>query len=303
MALGALTEKLDVARDALQRRWPRLPLFLAVSRLDRPIGIYLLLWPTLWGLWFAASGWPGWHLLFVFVLGTVITRSAGCIINDIADRNFDTHVKRTSGRPLATGELAVEEAIIFMAVLLFLALLLVLTTNWMTVWLAAGAAIIAGVYPFMKRYTYLPQAILGLAFSCGIPMAFTAWDESIPRLAWLLVVANMVWTVAYDTEYAMVDRDDDLKLGLKSSAILFADMDKAIIGMLQALFLFVMVLAGRLAEQGPVFYFGLAVALGLFIYQQFLIRDRTRDGCFRAFLNNHWVGLAVFAGIVIDYLH
>ena len=223
-------------------------------------------------------------------------------MNDIADRDFDGYVKRTSGRPLATGELRLEEAVIFMALLLFIALLLVLSTNWLTVWLAFGAAMIAAIYPFMKRYTYMPQAILGLAFSCGIPMAFTAWDEHIPRLAWLLVTANVVWTVAYDTEYAMVDRDDDLRLGLKSSAILFADMDKAIIGSLQILFLFIMVLAGRLAGQGPVFYFGLAVAAGLFIYQQFLIRDRARDGCFQAFLNNHWVGLAIFSGIVIDFL-
>jgi len=282
-------------------RFPKLPWFVALARLDRPIGIYLLLWPTLWGLWFAAEGWPGWHLFLVFTLGTVLTRSAGCVINDIADRDFDGQVKRTSDRPLAQGLLSVEEAVIFMAAMLFLALLLVLSTNVLTLMLAVIAAAIAAVYPFMKRITYLPQLVLGLAFSCGIPMAFAASTDSVPKLAWLLVVANMVWTVAYDTEYAMVDRDDDLRLGLKSSAILFADMDKFMIGVLQALFLFIMALAGRTIEASSPYYFGMAVAAGLIIYQQFLIKDRGREGCFAAFLNNHWVGLALFTGIVLHF--
>ena len=288
-------------RLQVQARYPRLPDFIAVCRLDKPIGIYLLLWPTLWGLWFAARGWPGWHLFLVFTIGTVLTRSAGCIINDIADRNFDGQVKRTSGRPLVKGRIAIEEAVILMAGLLFLSLLLVLSTNWLTVGLAVCAALIAGAYPLMKRYTYLPQVILGLAFSCGIPMAFSAYSGAIPKLAWLLVVGNMVWTVAYDTEYAMVDRDDDLRLGLRSSAILFAEADKLIIGVLQALFLAIMVLAGRQIRAEPIYYFGLAFAAGLFIYQQYLIRNRDRDGCFSAFQNNHWVGLAVLAGAVADF--
>lgn len=285
----------------IKSRYPRLPQFIALCRLDKPIGTYLLLWPTLWGLWFAAKGWPGWHLFLVFTLGTLLTRSAGCIINDIADRNFDGDVKRTSGRPLAQGQITVKEAVMLMAGLLFLALLLVLTTNRLAVLVAGAAAVIAAAYPFMKRYTHLPQVILGLAFSCGIPMAFAAVTDSLPRLAWLLVVANIVWTVAYDTEYAMVDRDDDIRLGLKSSAILFGDMDKLMIGVLQILFLAVMVLAGRLAEVGIAYYGGLAIAACLLGYQQYLIKDRDRDNCFTAFLHNHWVGLVVFAGIAINF--
>lgn len=279
-------------------RYPRAQHFIALSRLNSPIGIYLLLWPTLWGLWCAANGWPGWHLLLVFVFGTILTRSAGCVMNDIADRNFDGQVKRTQGRPLAQGLMSVEEAVMFMGALLFVSLLLVLSTNWLTVALALVASVIAAVYPFMKRYTYLPQAILGVAFSCGIPMAFAATTDEIPRLAWLLVTANMVWTVAYDTEYAMVDRDDDIRLGLRSSAILFGDMDKLMIGTLQSLFLLIMVMVGHVAEYGVIFYFGLAAAAGLLIYQQFLIKDRKREDCFAAFLNNHWVGLLIFLGIV-----
>ena len=288
------------AISAITSRYPRLPDFVALSRLNRPIGIYLLLWPTLWGLWFAAGGWPGWHLFLVFALGTVLTRSAGCVINDIADRNFDLQVERTRDRPLAQGTITVREALLFMAGLLLLALILVMTTNRATVMIAVVAAIVAAVYPFMKRFTYMPQLILGVAFSFGIPMAFTAATGEIPRLAWMLVFANLVWTVAYDTEYAMVDRDDDLKLGLKSSAILFADMDKLMIGILQILFLFIIVLAGRLAHGGIAFYLGVAIAGALFGYQQFLIRNRAREGCFKAFLNNHWVGLAIFAGIATD---
>lgn len=200
------------------------------------------------------------------------------------------------------GLVSVEEAVVFMGALMFCALLLVLTTNWLTAGLAVGGALVAAIYPFMKRYTYMPQAILGVAFSFGIPMAFAAHRNEIPNLAWLLFVGNLVWTVAYDTEYAMVDRDDDLRLGLKSSAILFADMDKFIIGCLQALFLFIMVLAGRLAGVGSVYYAGLAAAAAFLIYQQYLIRHRERDGCFAAFLNNHWVGLCIFVGILANYL-
>ncbi|MFN3236139.1 MAG: 4-hydroxybenzoate octaprenyltransferase [Pseudomonadales bacterium] len=285
----------------LLTRFPKIPHFLAVARLDKPIGIYLLLWPTLWGLWIAAEGFPGWHLLAVFVLGTILTRSAGCIINDVADREFDRLVKRTRGRPLATGALQVEEALIFLGVLLFAALLLVLTTNWLTVLLALCAALVAGLYPLMKRYTYLPQVVLGIAFSFGIPMGFAATTEDIPQYVWLMVVANIIWTVAYDTEYAMVDRDDDLKIGVKSTAILFADMDKLIIAVLQTLFIVILLLLHRHIELGWPFNLGLVVACALLAYQQYLIKDRSREQCLAAFQNNHWVGLAIFLGILGHY--
>jgi 4-hydroxybenzoate polyprenyltransferase len=276
----------------------KLPHLLSVSRLDKPIGIYLLLWPTLWGLWIAAGGFPGWHLLIVFVLGTVLTRSAGCIINDIADRKFDAGVKRTANRPLVTGQLDLKDAVIFMASLLLAALILVLTTNAMTILLAFIAAAVAGTYPFMKRITYLPQVVLGIAFSFGIPMSFAAVTGSIPNFAWLLVVANVLWTVAFDTEYAMVDRDDDIKLGIKSTAILFAEMDKLMIGILQLLFLSILLLVHRHVELSGWYDIGLFVATGFFIYQQYLIRGRDRDACLAAFRNNHWVGLVIFLGIL-----
>ena len=285
----------------LDAKYPRAKHFIAVSRLDKPIGIYLLLWPTLWALWIAAEGFPGWHLLVIFVLGTVLTRSAGCVINDIADKDFDKQVKRTKGRPLATGELQVDEAIVFMVALLIAAFLLVLTTNWLTVLLAFSAALIAGLYPFMKRYTYMPQVVLGIAFSMGIPMSFAAYQDDIPTIAWLLVAANIFWTVAYDTEYAMVDRDDDLRIGVKSTAILFADLDKAIIGILQALFIGVLFILPRHMELSWSFYLGLALAAGLLGYQQHLIKERSRDGCFKAFQHNHWVGLVIFLGILINF--
>ena len=280
---------------------PKILHFISLARLNRPIGIYLLLWPTYWGLWFAAEGFPGWHLFFVFTLGTVLTRSAGCVVNDIADRKYDLQVKRTENRPLAQGILSVTEALIFVACLLFFALILVLTTNLLTLGLALVAAMIATIYPFMKRYTYLPQVVLGVAFSFGIPMAFAAVNNEVPKLAWLLFVANMVWTVAYDTEYAMVDRDDDLRIGLKSTAILFADMDKLMIGVLQALFLGIMVLLERQIELGTAYFMALLAAAGLFVFQQFLISDRQRPACFNAFLNNHWVGLAIFSGIFVHF--
>lgn len=284
----------------LVARYPKIIPLLQVARLNKPIGTYLLLWPTLSALWIAAGGWPGWHLFLIFVIGTFATRSAGCIINDIADRNLDGRVKRTESRPLATGQLEVFEALIFMAALLIIALLLVMTTNWLTVGIAALGAIVAGIYPLMKRYTYLPQVVLGVAFSSGIFMAFSAVSDDVPRLAFLLFLTNLIWTVAYDTEYAMVDRDDDLKIGIKSTAILFGDMDKLAIGALQALFVFCLCLVSREENLGTFFIFGIAVATGLLIYQQFLIRHRTRDDCFEAFLNNHWVGLAIFLGIVLD---
>ena len=274
---------------------------LRLARLDRPIGTFLLLWPTLWALWIAAEGFPGWHLLFVFTLGTLFTRSAGCIVNDVVDRGIDGSVERTRNRPLVLGQVTVMAALCFMAILLFAALILVLTTNWLTVLLACGGAITALIYPFMKRYTYMPQAILGLAFSFGTLMAFSATTGEVPQVAGLLMIANIIWTVAYDTEYAMVDRNDDLLLGLKSSAILFAELDKAAIATLQVLFLIIMYAAAEPVGLGTWYMLGLGCAAGLFIYQQYLIRDRDRDGCFAAFLNNHWCGLGIFVGVLLHY--
>ena len=273
-----------------------------LARLDKPTGIYLLLWPTLWALWFAAEGWPGWHLLLVFSLGVFLTRSAGCVMNDVADRNFDGHVKRTQSRPLVTGALSLREALIFMGGMLALAFLLVLTTNLMTVLLSFGAVAIAGVYPFMKRYTYMPQAVLGAAFAWGIPMAFAAATGTLPQLAWVFFIAAVIWTVAYDTQYAMVDRDDDIRLGLKSSAILFGDLDLIMIGALQVSFLGCMLLAGQLTTLSWPYYAGLVGAAALFAYQYTLTRSRSRDGCFAAFLNNHWAGVAIFMGTAAHFL-
>ncbi len=262
--------------------------FVSLTRFDRPIGIYLLLWPTLTALWIASEGWPGWHLLLVFALGTVLARSAGCIINDLADMKFDGKVKRTQDRPLISGNVAPVEALLLAGSIAFVALLLVLTTNIYTVYMSVLAVIIAVIYPFMKRYTYLPQAFLGIAFSWGIPMTFTA-------------VSNLLWVVAYDTQYAMVDRDDDIKLGLKSTAILFAELDRSMIAILQVSFLATLLLVTRSVELSVYYYLGLSGATGFFIYQHYLTWNRSREGCFKAFLNNHWVGLSVFLGIVAHY--
>ncbi len=285
---------------AIQSRFPRSAHFARLARFDKPIGFYLLLWPTLGALWIAASGWPGWHLFLVFTLGTALTRSAGCVMNDIADRNFDGRVKRTKDRPIASGDVSVFEAALFMGLLCFLALFLVLSTNLVTIILACVGAAVAAIYPYMKRYTYLPQAVLGLAFSFGILMAFTAVSNEVTKVTGLLIIANMIWAIAYDSEYAMVDRDDDLKLGIKSSAILFGDMDRWVIGALQLLFLFAQYLVWKVAELHWPFLIGIAAATGFFAYQQFLIRNRDLDGCFSAFLNNHWLGLAIFVSITVD---
>lgn len=282
-------------------RYPKGLALIQMARLEKPIGIFLLLWPTLTALWIAAEGFPGWHILVVFVLGTILTRSAGCVINDIADQDFDGKVKRTVARPLATGIVTEKEAIIFLAGLLFVALLLVLSTNSLTFWLAVGAATVGGIYPFMKRHTHLPQLVLGIAFSFGIPMSFSAVTNDVPQIAWLLALANIFWTIAYDTQYAMIDRDDDLKLGLRSTAILFGDMDKLMIGMLQLLTLFTWFMVNRQLGIGWPFYVAMCIAAGLFVYHQWLIRDRGREGCFSAFLNNHWVGAAFLLSIVGHY--
>lgn len=296
-----MTHALTQYLQDINRRYPRLKHFVALTRLDRPIGTYLLLWPTLCALWIAAEGWPGWHLFMVFTLGTLLTRSAGCIVNDLADIRFDGRVKRTRDRPLVTGRVDPMEAVGLACTILFICLLLVLTTNWYTVMLSVLAVVIATIYPLMKRYTYLPQAVLGIAFSMGIPMAFTAVNNEISNVAWLLLIANLLWVVAYDTEYAMVDRDDDVRLGIKSTAILFADLDRPMIAILQVSTLVTLMLIPRQIDMSYWYYLGLCLAAALFIYQHYLIRNRSRDGCFEAFLNNHWVGLSLFIGIVLHY--
>ena len=286
----------------VQARYPQLWPWIQLMRLDRPVGTLLLLWPTLWAVWIAGQGSPSLRTVIVFTLGVIVMRAAGCVINDFADRNIDGQVKRTEGRPLATGALSGKQALMLFCALGAIAFVLVLFLNTFTILLSFGALALAVLYPFMKRYTHLPQVVLGAAFSWAIPMAFAAETDSLPAIAWLLYTANLLWTVAYDTEYAMVDRDDDLKIGVKSTAILFGEMDRLMIGALQGMTLFALWLLGRQLEFGGFWLTGLAVAAGLFVYQHWLMRERSRDGCFQAFLNNQWVGLAVFAGLLMDYL-
>lgn len=278
----------------------RLTAYEKLMRLDKPIGILLLLWPTLWGLWFAAGGLPPPDVLLIFFTGTVLMRCAGCVVNDYADRNFDPHVERTRDRPLAAGIIRPAEALVLAGVLMLLAFGLVLFLSPLTIRLAFVAAAIAIIYPYVKRVFPLPQAWLGIAFGFGIPMAYAELWHALPRVAWLLLVANLFWAVAYDTAYAMVDRDDDLKVGVKSSAILFGRYDVTGVMTAQALFLGLMAWIGWW-QMRDVFYFaGLAVALVLVLYQYQLIRGRTREGCFKAFLNNNWVGCVIFIGIAAD---
>lgn len=279
----------------------QLPLYLKLMRVDRPIGTYLLLWPTLWALWIAAEGFPKWDVLIIFVLGVIVMRAAGCVINDYADRNFDGNVERTKTRPLATGAVSAKEALILFVVLCLVAFLLVLMTNTLTITLSLGGVLLAALYPFMKRYTHLPQVVLGAAFSWAIPMAYAAQTGSVPVEAWLLFSANLLWTVAYDTQYAMVDRNDDVKIGIKSTAILFGELDRHIIILLQILAVTALQIVAIHKTLGLFFYLGLAVAVGLFIYQGRLIWQRERQACFQAFLNNHWAGLFILIGIIADY--
>ncbi|MBD9501922.1 4-hydroxybenzoate octaprenyltransferase [Pseudomonas sp. BGr12] len=285
----------------LARLHPRAWDFIQLTRMDKPIGIYLLLWPTLWALWMASGGVPSLKNLVIFVLGTVLMRMAGCVINDFADRKLDGHVERTKARPLATGKITVREAWIAFFTLLGLSFLLVLCTNEQTIWLSFGGAAVAALYPFMKRYTYYPQVVLGAAFSWGIPMAFTAASGMLPAVAWLLFFANVLWTVAYDTYYAMTDREDDLKMGMKSTAILFGDADRVINLSLQGLMLLLLILAGNKLAMHLYYYLGLAVAAGCFAWQFHSTRDREPMKCFKAFLHNHWAGLAIFLGTVADF--
>ena len=298
----------------------RLQLYLDLIRWNRPAGWLLLLWPSLSALWVAADGFPGWHLLLVFVLGTVLMRSAGCCINDVADRDFDKHVKRTAQRPVTSGRISAREALVFGAVLALAAFGLVLTTNKATIAWSFAALAVTLVYPYAKRVVSMPQAVLGVAFSFGIPMAFSAvrggpaWElfqggafslqatwASVPALAWVLLLGNLFWVIAYDTEYAMVDRDDDLKIGMKTSAITLGRFDVVAVLACYALFLAIWTVALRPLVPGVVFLLGIAAAAAQVVWHATLIKDRTREGCFKAFRLNHWLGFAVFAGIAGSY--
>ena len=272
-----------------------------LMRVDRPVGTLLLLWPTLAALWIAAQGLPPVGILAAFVAGTFLARSAGCVINDIADRKVDGHVARTRDRPLPKGDVSLSEALVLLVVLAVLCLAVVLTLNASTRWFALAGAGIAASYPFLKRWTHWPQAALGVAFSWGIPMAFTAVDGNIGETAWTLFAASFLWIIAYDTLYAMVDRDDDLIVGVKSTAILFGNADRAVVGVLQLATVALLILLGVRAGLQDAWYLGVAVALGLFVFQQRLIRNRDRDACFKAFGNNVWVGFALFAGAVAEF--
>lgn len=287
-----------VMRDRLLERSLQ---YYLLMRLNRPIGILLLLWPTLWALWIAAQGVPDGGVLFVFITGVVLMRSAGCVINDIADRDIDPHVRRTRQRPIATGQVSVKEAFMLFAGLCLLAFVLVLTMNHLTILLAFVGVFLAATYPFIKRYTYLPQIYLGMAFGWSVPMAFAAQTGSVPVIAWLVFIATVLWATAYDTLYAMVDREDDLRIGVKSTAILFADADRVFIAIIQGLLLLVVWLIGMRLQLGGYYYTGVLIALILVVYQQYLIRERQPDRCFQAFLNNNWLGAAIFAGLVLSY--
>jgi 4-hydroxybenzoate polyprenyltransferase len=280
----------------------RLALYLNLIRWDRPAGWLLLLWPTLSALWIAAGGFPGWHLLAVFVLGTVLMRSAGCCINDVADREFDRHVKRTAQRPVTSGAVSVREALALGAVLALIAFALVLTTNRVAVLWSFVAFAITLVYPYTKRFFSMPQAVLGIAFSFGIPMAFAAVRGEVPALAWALLAGNAFWVLAYDTEYAMVDRDDDIRIGIRTSALTLGRFDVAGVMAFYALHLISWAAIGAWIGLGWSYFAGLAVAAAIAAWHGTLIRDRSREGCFRAFRLNHWLGFAVFAGVVAEAL-
>jgi len=286
----------------IKLKYDKFKQYLLLIRLNRPIGIFLLLWPTLWGLWIASEGFPNTKILVVFLFGVFLMRSAGCILNDIIDKDFDKFVARTQNRPLASDKLSSIEAFIVAISLIFIAFLLVLTTNTLTVQLSFVAIILAGTYPFLKRHTYLPQFFLGLTFGWSIPMAFAATTNSIPKIAWLLLIANILWTVVYDTIYAMIDREDDLKIGIKSTAILFDDADRFIIGLIQSLVLIALIVIGQQASLNTIYYFSLIIGGCLFLYQLHLIRNRDPKKCMQAFLNNNWFGLVVFIGLFINYL-
>ena len=272
-----------------------------LARLDKPVGWLLLLWPTLWALWIASDGHPHPGIVVIFVLGVITMRAAGCVINDILDRNLDPLSERTRDRPLASGAITVREALVMFIVLMILALVLVLLLNRQTLLLAVAGAAIAASYPLAKRFTHLPQVHLGLAFGWAVPMAYTAQTNTLPALAWLIMLAAVLWAVVYDTQYAMVDRNDDLKVGVKSTAILFGELDRAFVVGFQILVLLSLAIVGLQANLGIYYFAALAVGAVLFIYQVYLIWRRERDGCFAAFLNNNWFGVVIFAGIFADY--
>ena len=283
-------------------RTARLLDYARLMRLDKPIGIFLLLWPTLWALLIASEGQPDHKVLVIFVLGVILMRSAGCVINDYADRDIDCHVSRTQNRPLTSGRVSTREAKILFLVLCLVAFVLVLQLNKLTLLLSIAGVLLAAIYPFMKRVTHLPQVVLGAAFGWSVPMAFAAQTGTVPQIAWLMFLATLLWATAYDTMYAMVDSEDDLALGIKSTAILFGDSDRLIIGVIQLMVLLCLLMIGHQAEMGAIYYSGVLLAGILFVYQQYLIRFRTREGCFQAFLNNNWVGAVIFLGILLDYM-
>jgi 4-hydroxybenzoate polyprenyltransferase len=287
----------------LYRQARRVQEWVRLMRLDKPVGIWLLLWPEMWALWIAGGGRPEPRILIIFLVGTVVMRSAGCVINDFADRNVDPYVKRTKDRPLAARRIGPIEALALFGVLSAIALYLALQLDFKTLKLAFVGAALTVSYPFLKRFFPLPQFYLGLAFGWAVPMAYMAAAGSLPRVAWVLFVTAVLWACIYDTIYAMVDRDDDLKIGVKSSAILFADMDKLIVGIMQAMMLFSLILVGRTMKFGNWYMAGVAAAAVFFLYQQWLIRNRDPSRCFRAFTNNQYVGLSVFVGILLEYVY
>ena len=280
----------------------RLSLYIQLTRLNRPIGILLLLWPTLWGVWIAAAGHPAWHIVVIFVLGTALMRSAGCAVNDYADRDFDRHVKRTRERPVTSGRIAPGEALGVAAALSLISFCLILPLNGLTLLLSVPAVFLAASYPFTKRFLAIPQGYLGIAFGFGIPMAFAAVLGAVPQTAWVLLAANIFWCIAYDTEYAMVDRDDDIHLGIHSSALWFGRYDVAAVMACYAIAIALLAWTGTLSGLNWIYFGGLAVAAGIALYHYLLIRERQRERCFKAFLHNNWFGAAVFAGVAGDYL-
>lgn len=284
----------EVIFDRLQQYW-------LLARFDKPIGILILLWPALWALWLASSGSPDLLVLGVICCGVVLMRAAGCVINDYADRDFDPHVARTKLRPMAAGKVKPKEALIVFAVLCLTAFALVLLLNTYTILLSFGGVFLAASYPFMKRYTQLPQAYLGIAFGWAVPMSFAAQSNEIPLVAWLMYLATALWALVYDTMYAMVDKDDDLKIGIKSTAILFGDKDREIMAILQVIIMLLMVQIGRLQDLSWVYYVALACASLFFVYQQKLIFYRNKKDCFTAFLNSNWFGLVIFVGLVLEF--
>ena len=286
---------------AKERLFDRAKQYSLLARLDRPIGILILLWPTLWALWIASAGKPDFLVFTIFFLGVVLMRSAGCVINDYADRDFDPHVERTMLRPIAAGKVQPKEALAVFVTLSLCAFGLVLLLNMYTILLSFGGAFLAASYPFMKRYTNLPQAYLGMAFGWAVPMAFAAQQNHIPAVAWIMYLAVLLWALVYDTMYAMVDKDDDLKIGVKSTAILFGDYDRHIMAVLQLVIIGLLITVGLMQHLSWPYYLGLTVAAGLSVYQQVLIFHRDKKRCFQAFLNNNWFGFAVFAGILLDF--